>query len=167
MTLLCNDWCTCRSMALVAGLAPVPALVAYPPLGGAGSLKWVGHMQDHLVLHPSLDTALLCSRGHILIHFGPELRPELPMSALMNCLKSETTQLTAIRAHNTIARCLTKLQWKSTHPVFCVTSRLCLVLSVCCTPHVVWACRVLVTPTLLHLLQLDMLSGLPIVWTFH
>ena len=103
-------------------------------------------MQDQLVLHPSLETALLCSRGHILSHFGPELRPELPMSALLDCLKNETTQLTAIRAHNTIARCLTKLQWKSTHPVFCVTSRLCLVLSVCCAPRVVWACCVLVTP---------------------
>ena len=152
-------------MALVAGLAPVPALMAHPPPGGAGSLKWVGHMQDQLVLHPSLDTALLCSRGHILSHFGPELRPELPMSAHLDCLKHETTQLTTIRAHNTIARCLTKLQWKSTHPVFCVTSRLCPVLSVCCAPRVVWACRVLVTSTLLPLL--DMLSVLPIVWTFH
>ena len=80
----------------------------------------------------SLDTALLCSRGHILCHFGPELRPELPtcLPILLDHLKKETAQLTAVRALNTIARCLTKLQWKSTHPVFCVTSRLCLVLSV-------------------------------------
>ena len=118
----CAKWCTCRSMTLVTGLSPVPALVAHPLPGGAGSLKWVGRMQDQLVVHPSLDTTLLCSRGHILSHFGPERRPEssICLPIFLDHLKNETTQLTAVRALNTIARCLTKLQWKSTHPMFCM-----------------------------------------------